>query len=916
MNIKQLRRILVSVCLGCLAPWLALAQPVITTQPTNHFMNAPGGFSFFVNVSGTAPFNYQWLFDGTAILGATNRILSLPNPQPVQWGYYSVIVSNASGSVTSQVAELKVFVAAPHGFSSIQAESDGSMGLSFKGETTAAFAPYYDLYPLETSTNLVDWAPLVTLQRTNTALDTLQFLDADAPQFSQRFYRTPTNVLATPDPQPTGPYPVGTFSMLLTNTLRNNAKFMVTFWYPTVAQAGVLPAIYVESAVALSVSYYNFTSYGGANFGSQVVACFSHSLSNAPLATSQATYPVVLYDPGYGDHRRENTDKAEDLASWGYVVVGVDTSDTAISVFPNGAVAYGQQPAITVAQYDTAIEGRLLDLQFLLDELETLNVNDARLSGRLDLDKIGVFGWSLGGSTSAQLCLRDARCKAGAGFDADFFETNLLTQTLNVPYLYFRSDFGPDPAPPYGFDYPDDRLQVYNNLVTNAYWVKLVSTVHGNFGDYDLIVDSASLASLWGTPLSGQFLPPGRASQIVRAYLLSFFNKFLRGEDDHLLDGPSTAYPQVIQFLSKSSASVAPEYPTVALVQGNDGNFYGTTEYGGTNNNGTVFRVTPVGVLTTLVGFNGTNGTHPAAGLVQGNDGNFYGTAASGGPDGNKGTVYQMTPTGRMTTLVYFNGTNGSYPLAGLVQGIDGDFYGTTVSGGANGKGTVFQMTSAGVLTTLVSFSNTNGAAPLDALVQGSDGNFYGTTSLGGNLSVNNGAGFGTVFKMTPAGVLTRMAVFTGANGSYPVAGLVQGTNGNFYSTGEYGGNLNLNAGYGFGAVFQMTTNGTLTTRVSFNLSNGCNPSSGLVQGSDGNFYGTTDGGGAGGGGTVFKMTPAGVLTTLVSFNGVDGNSPQAPLVQGSDGSFYGTTTYGGANGRGTVFQVTPAGMLTTLVSF
>jgi uncharacterized repeat protein (TIGR03803 family) len=528
-----------------------------------------------------------------------------------------------------------------------------------------------------------------------------------------------------------------------------------------------------------------------------------------------------------------------------------------------------------------------------------------------------VFGWSLGGSTAAQLCLRDPRCKAGAGFDADFFETNLLTQPLNTPYLCFRSDFGPDPAPPYGFDHPDDRLQVYNNLVTNAYWVRLVSTVHGNFGDYDLICDSASLASLWGPPMSGQFLPPGRASQIVRVYLLSFFNKFLRGEDDHLLDGPSTAYPEVIQFLSKSSSSVAPEYPTAALVQGNDGNFYGTTEYGGTNNNGTVFRVTPAGVLTTLVAFNGTNGTHPAAGLVQGNDDNFYGTTASGGPNGNKGTVYQMTPDGTLTTLVYFNGTNGSYPLAGLVQGSDGSFYGTTVSGGAKGKGTVFQMTSAGVLTTLVSFSNANGAAPLAALVQGTNGNFYGTTSLGGNLSVNNGAGFGTVFEMTPAGVLTRMAVFTGANGSYPVAGLVQGTNGNFYSTAEYGGNLSLNSGYyGFGAVFQMTTNGTLTTRVSFNLSNGCNPSSGLVQGTDGNFYGTTDGGGAGGAGTVFKMTPAGGLTTLVSFHGADGNSPQAPLVQGNDGNFYGTTVYGGTNGLGTVFQVTPTGVLTTLVSF
>ena len=168
-------------------------------------------------------------------------------------------------------------------------------------------------------------------------------------------------------------------------------------------------------------------------------------------------------------------------------------------------------------------------------------------------------------------------------------------------------------------------------MVTNAYWVKLASTVHGNFGDYDLIVDSASLKAGWGTPMSGQFLPPARVSQIVRAYLLSFFNKFLQGEDDHLLDGPSPAYPEVMQFLSKSSSSVAPEYPSAALVQGSDGNFYGTIGYGGANGYGTVFQVTPAGVLTTLVSFNGTNGSYPYAGLVQGSDGNFYGTTSGGG---------------------------------------------------------------------------------------------------------------------------------------------------------------------------------------------------------------------------------------------------------------------------------------------
>ena len=117
----------------------------------------------------------------------------------------------------------------------------------------------------------------------------------------------------------------------------------------------------------------------------------------------------------------------------------------------------------------------------------------------------------------------------------------MLTQTLGVPFLFLCQE-----SPPY-----DDRLPIFNHMVTNAYWVKLVSTVHGSFTDWDLIVDSGTLQGFWGTPVSGQFLPAARVTQIVRTYLLSFFNKYLRGEDDHLLDGPSPDYPEVMQFLKK-----------------------------------------------------------------------------------------------------------------------------------------------------------------------------------------------------------------------------------------------------------------------------------------------------------------------------------------------------------------------------
>ena len=350
-----------------------------------------------------------------------------------------------------------------------------------------------------------------------------------------------------------------------------------------------------------------------------------------------------------------------------------------------------------------------------------------------------------------------------------------------------------------------------------------------------------------------------------------------------------------------------------AVVQGTNGNFYGAASGGGAYANGTVFKITHGGTLTTLHSFCAQAGCPDGSapnGLVLATDGNFYGTTASGASTSctglsGCGTVFKITHGGTLTTLHSFNGNDGAEPAATLVEATDANLYGATNYGGANcapyGCGTVFKITPSGKLTTLHSFDGTDGSNPW-GVVQATDGNFYGTTSLGG------ANGQGTVFKIAQTGTLTTVYSFcsqTGCtDGSYASEGLVQATDGNFYGTTWFGGANND------GTVFKITARGTLTTLHSFNGTDGFTPRGGVVQGADGNFYGSVDNGHPSNDGAVFKITATGRLTTLHSFRGTDGRFPFAAPVQATDGNFYGTTAGGGTSsncpfvGCGTVFSL------------
>jgi uncharacterized repeat protein (TIGR03803 family) len=382
---------------------------------------------------------------------------------------------------------------------------------------------------------------------------------------------------------------------------------------------------------------------------------------------------------------------------------------------------------------------------------------------------------------------------------------------------------------------------------------------------------------------------------------------------------------------------------TSALVQGNDGNFYGTTYCGGFNGVGysfgqtglgTVFKMAPNGTFTSLYSFgsvlNGDDypldGYAPSGNLIKGVDGNIYGTTYYGGnnsgpSEATSGTIFEITDNGALATLYTFGhnlgwntnadinawtNTDGENPVAGLVQDSAGNFYGTTSGDGAYSGGTIFQFTSGGALNTLYSFPNfrmdvdsLDGDTPLSELTEGSDGNFYGSTSGGGtNYS-------GTIFRITPDGTFTVLCSFHSSQ-------LLLGKDGNFYGTANSSQ---------YGQIFQMTTNGVITILHTFNSADGSYPN-GLIQGSDGNLYGTTQSGGVrtpdgAYPGTVFQMTTNGTFTTLYSFSGPDGDGCQSALVQGTDGSFYGTTSYGGTLwydplstsygnlGHGTIFKLT-----------
>ena len=367
--------------------------------------------------------------------------------------------------------------------------------------------------------------------------------------------------------------------------------------------------------------------------------------------------------------------------------------------------------------------------------------------------------------------------------------------------------------------------------------------------------------------------------------------------------------------------------PRAKLVLDGNGNLFGTAFQSGAHGAGNVFEIqmTPMGYAATptiLYSFNFSDGALPYSGVALDPNGDLFGTTLQGG-SGDQGTVFEIPKTSgqysaSITPLASFSGTNGAYPYAEPIIDSSGDVFGTTLGGGANGDGIIYEIarTISGYApaVTLLSFNGTDGSAPVAPLIEDADGNLFGTTSSGG------ANGYGTIFEiMNTAGSYgstpMTLASFTGPFGS-PYSGLIFDSKGDLFGTTIPNGFNMPGSPTQNGGVFELakTANGyaaSPTFLVTFDDTDGGSPV-GIIADANGNLFGTTAVGGANDHGTIFEIQKtadgyANAPVTLVSFAG---SGTASGLIADAQGNLFGTTTSGGADSAGTVFEVTDSGFV------
>lgn len=435
---------------------------------------------------------------------------------------FRITLSNPTNGVLGTPAVTTVAIweqPVPHHFSGIAPLPDRSMVLSLDGRVanlfnlsgavSNQFRQMFDLYVVEASTNLADWTRLALLPRTNNNPNPLLFKETNSPGLSRRFYRTFTNHLLSAFPKPSGPFAVGTVDRVMVDPARTSPyrylpptnAFVVTFWYPADPPgAGWLPASMWSKKLAADTSFCATMAAAGFPYADTQWTLISpklvgHRFQGVPLASGTAKFPVVIYSHGLSSFRCVASQIAEELASHGYVVVATDHTDCWAAEFPDGRY-------LTTSRSGD-IPARLLDMTFLVDELARLDSRNPLFAGRLDTNRIGVSGISLGGMV-IETCRSDSRVKCAAIWDGTGFQTS--STGLQKPFL---AALGQN-----GWFYSKNQW-LFSMATTNAVLLQVTGADH---------ITGTDAAWTWQIPWGCG------PAQAINACFVWFFDTYLKGE--------------------------------------------------------------------------------------------------------------------------------------------------------------------------------------------------------------------------------------------------------------------------------------------------------------------------------------------------------------------------------------------------
>jgi len=355
-------------------------------------------------------------------------------------------------------------------------------------------------------------------------------------------------------PPPTGPYAVGTLTFEFADDARAELyaggaggprRFLVQIWYPALPEGSDRPAPWMENARIVAPAIAEWL-YLPSFFLDHLELARTSSYFDAPVDPSGAPYPLLIFSHGWGGFRAQNTFQMQELASHGYVVVGMEhTYGAVVTVFPDGSVAYNDPAAlpdgVPEAEYDAAahrlVQQWIGDMAFALDALEAWNRMDpgGRFTGLLDGARVGVLGHSTGGAAAVEFCATDARCDAGLGMDVWMTPVGEATLDGGVrqPFLFLFSEQWPTAKNQALFE----RLRRQSN--TGDRTITILGTDHYDFSDLPALSPLAPQLGLKGP------IPGARVQQIINAYSLAFFGQVLKDEPAMLMASPSPAYPEV-----------------------------------------------------------------------------------------------------------------------------------------------------------------------------------------------------------------------------------------------------------------------------------------------------------------------------------------------------------------------------------